>query len=356
MGDFDKFQEEQTDARAQSELEKVRAERDRTKRALAELTDRLSVYESIDDLVVKAPKWVSPAKPRGKGARGIPNLLFSDAHLDEIVKPEELEGANAFDRHIAEIRCRRLVDNTIKVSRDYFSGLTFEGGVLYLGGDIFGGIIHEELRETNEAPLMATIVHWLEILVAFVGELVDYYSKLHVVGVVGNHGRLSRKPRAKLRAQDNADWLLYKLLAREFRADDRVTFQVGDSADTDVEVYTTRFKVTHGDQFRGGGGIAGYLSPLSLGQHRKTRRELGLARLRDEELRGFDWLVMGHWHQYLVGRGLIVNGSLKGYDEYAYVSNFEPEPPQQAFWIVTPEHGMSFSAPILVGDRAKEGW
>ena len=135
-----------------------------------------------------------------------------------------------------------------------------------------------------------------------------------------------------------------------------MTFTVGDGPDADLDVYSTRFKVTHGDQFRGGGGIAGIMSPLSLGQHRKTRREIGLARLRGEELRGFDWLVMGHWHQYLVGRGMIINGSTKGYDEYAYTSNFEPEPPQQAFWITTPEHGVTFSAPILVADREVEGW
>lgn len=356
MADLEEFAGDISEAKARQDIAAARAERDRAQRALVDLTERLAVYESIDDLVVKPPKWVTPKAPKGKQARGIPCLMLSDAHLDEVVNPSEIDGANAYDRAIAELRLQKLLHNTVKVSRDYFSGLTFEGGVLILGGDIFGGIIHEELRETNEAPLMATIVHWLEQLTAFVGGMVDHFGKLHVVGVVGNHGRLTRKPRAKLRAQDNADWLLYKLLAREFRTDDRVTFTVGDSADTDLDVYDTRFKVTHGDQFRGGSGIAGIMSPLSLGQHRKTRREIGLARLRGEELRGFDWLVMGHWHQYLVGRGLIVNGSSKGYDEYAFTGNFEPEPPQQAFWITTPEHGVTFSAPILVADRKAEGW
>lgn len=69
-----------------------------------------------------------------------------------------------------------------------------------------------------------------------------------------------------------------------------------------------------------------------------------------------DWLVMGHWHQYFHGKGLIVSGSMKGYDEYAYVSNFEPEPPQLAFWVTTPEHGVTISAPILPADRQAEGW
>ena len=63
-------------------------------------------------------------------------------------------------------------------------------------------------------------------------------------------------------------------------------------------------------------------------------------------------------HQLIMApeQGLIVNGSLKGYDEYASVSNFRPERPQQALWLVTPENGISVSAPVLVADRKKEKW
>ena len=76
------------------------------------------------------------------------------------------------------------------------------------------------------------------------------------------------------------------------------------------------------------------------------------------EHRPFDVMAVGHWHQYIVApsKGLIVNGSLKGYDEFARQFKFEPEPAQQAFWLWTPEHGISFSAPILAVDRASEGW
>jgi len=116
-----------------------------------------------------------------------------------------------------------------------------------------------------------------------------------------------------------------------------------------LQVHDTRFLLTHGDQFRGGSGIAGIMSPLKLGQHRKGQREQALGR-------GFDWMVMGHFHQYICGQGLLVNGSLKGYDEYAYISNFGTEVPTQAFWITTPEHGMTFTAPIFPADRKAEGW
>jgi len=67
---------------------------------------------------------------------------------------------------------------------------------------------------------------------------------------------------------------------------------------------------------------------------------------------------MGHWHQLTMAAsaGIIVNGSLKGFDAYARISGFSAEPAQQAWWLVTPEHGITMQAPVLVTDRATEGW
>jgi hypothetical protein len=47
---------------------------------------------------------------------------------------------------------------------------------------------------------------------------------------------------------------------------------------------------------------------------------------------------------------------MKGYDEYAFGHNLRPEEPKQAFWITTPEHGITLHAPVLVSDRNAEGW
>lgn len=324
-------------------------QRDNTKlgKELAAALAIADAFQTIDQFTVSPPKWT---RRKSTGTHiGTPCLLLSDTHFDEVVDPAEVQGANAFNREIAELRLRRTLDNVERVALGHLQGVTYDGAVLMLGGDIFTGDIHEELTETNADTMMGSLVHWLEQLVTFVDGYAQLFGKCHVWGVVGNHGRTSRKPRAKRRVKTNFDWLLYTLLAREFRDDDRVTFTIPESADVDIQVHDTRFLLTHGDQARGGTGISGPLTPWSLLRHRKGRREAALGR-------DFDWLVMGHWHQHLLGMGLIVNGALKGYDEYAYVSNFAPEPPSQAFWITTPEHGVTFSAPIYPMDRGKEGW
>jgi hypothetical protein len=49
-------------------------------------------------------------------------------------------------------------------------------------------------------------------------------------------------------------------------------------------------------------------------------------------------------------RRVIVNGSLKGYDEYAWSGNFPFEEPRQALWLTHPKHGITISMPVHVTD------
>src|SRR5207253_7448208 len=110
----------------------------------------------------------------------------------------------------------------------------------------------------------------------------------------GNHGRnpLNKRSPAKGRARDNFDTLMGWLLARDFAGDARVEFNVSESADTARQVYGTTFLLTHGDQARGGSGIAGALSPLMLLSHRKGKRQSAVGQ-------PYDVMVCGHWHQYI---------------------------------------------------------
>lgn len=334
-------------AALQRRLASVTAARDR---ALADLTDvrkALNLVSSLDSAKTKPPRWLAP-KVKGEHHATI-NLLITDTHFDEVVRPEEVDGMNAYGREIAELRLQRAFEGAVKLARNYLTGVKYDGVCLMLGGDIFSGLIHEELRETNEAEIMASVVHWVEPMEAGIGLLADEFKRVHVVGVPGNHGRNTRKPRAKGRATDNFDWLLYKLIERDYRKREDVTVQIPNAADAQVQVYDTRYLLTHGDQFRGGSGISGALAPLMLGSHRKTRRQAAAGR-------PYDVMVMGHWHQRLRPKGVIVGGCLKGTDEYSYVSNFEPEPPSQEFWLTTPEHGITFEAPVFVMDRKREQW
>jgi hypothetical protein len=284
-----------------------------------------------------------------KQHRGTPWLLLSDLHLDEVVDPKEMMGVNAYNRRIAELRLAATFEQTVKVTHDYWTGIKYDGIVVPLMGDLYSGDIHDELTQSNEDTLLGSILHWSDHLAAGIALLADEFGKVHVPVVVGNHGRRSRKPRMKFRARDNFDWFTGHLLAKQFKQDKRVTFDVSEAADVIVQSYAQRVCVTHGDQARGGGGIAGIWSPITRLDARKRQRQAAVNQ-------PFDLLAMGHWHNLIFGPSFIVNGSLKGYDEFAAINNFGFEPPAQALFLMTPEHGKTWTAPILPMRRENEGW
>lgn len=355
MGLADDLRDAQTDddratlIQARRQRDQALARADRLEVELDGLRRTLGFIEGAEAAELAPPKWLAPASPKSS-KRATLMLLLSDTHFDEVVRPEEVGGLNAYDRRIAELRLQTWCTNATKVARHYLTGVNFDGCVLMLGGDTFSGDIHEELAQTNEDTALGSLLHWAEQLGAAVDRLADEFGKLHVVAVPGNHGRLTRKPRAKLRARTNLDWLLAKMLERHYGADKRLSFQVSDDADARFEVYGRGHLLTHGDQTNGGGGIGGIWPPIMRMRARKAERAMVTGK-------PFETLWCGHWHQLIQTPSLVVNGSLKGTDEYAWLNNFGVEPPQQALAVATPEHGLTIQAPVFAGaDRKAEKW
>jgi len=309
---------------------------------------QLALVASIVDLDPSPPKWMAPKrKPSAHHATVV--TILSDTHFDEVVNPDEIGGVNAYDRAIATMRLRRYYDQLVMVTRDMMAGVTIDGVVAMLGGDLVSGDIHEELAQTNEDSTLGTVLYWSELVAAGIGQLADEFGKVHVPVVVGNHGRRTRKPRAKGRARDNFDWLIGMLVAREFRGDDRVTFDIPDAFYTQFPIYDLTYRLEHGDQASGGSGWMGPLGPI-------MRRQVKVDAVANAIDQPFDHMVVGHYHTYVSLPRATMNGSTKGYDEYAAQGGFGYEAPMQAMWLTTPERGITMRAPVFVADRKAEGW
>lgn len=327
----------------------LKARADRQSKEIEELRQLLGILQTIDTAIVRPPKWTLPG-PKKRGRRAIVTLQLTDTHFDEVVRPEQVAFLNAYDRPIAEQRLRRWVEKSIVLARDYMAGVEYDGCAVLATGDLMSGNIHSELKESNVSTLYEGAIHWVGQLSSAISALADEWGKLHIGAVVGNHGRDSHKPVYKDRAKSNIEWLMWRMLAREFANDERVTFQVSDSMDLTVRLYNTTYLLTHGDEFRGGSGISGAKAPLMLGQHRTIMRQMA-------STDPIDYMVVGHFHTLqLPSQGMVLGGSMKGYDEYAFGKRFRPEPAQQAFWLTSAEHGPTISAPVFLQERSAEGW
>lgn len=297
---------------------------------------------------INPPDWLTRKRSvKEKYLAGVPTFFASDWHYGEKVRAAEISGLNEYSMKIADERAKTFIETGIELLTEHMPRSTYDGCVLALGGDMISGDIHDELAQTNEVESIPAVLGLVELLVTAIGRLADQFGKVFVPCVTGNHGRTSRKPRAKRRNHTNFDWLLYNLLAMHFAKDKRVTFQIPEGPDAYYRVYSTRFLLTHGDQFRGGDGMIGAIGPIFRGDKKKRARNA-------ETDFSYDIIMMGHWHQYIHLAQVIVNGSLKGYDEYAFANNFGFEPAQQALFVTHPEHGVTYRMPVFV-QRRKAG-
>ncbi len=343
-------------ASLEHKLADTRRERDARGQTLRKLTadlekanSQLDILSKMVDLDPSPPSWVSPSRAKTSARRAILTTILSDSHFDEVVNPDEIGGVNAYDRDIATLRLRRYFEQLVFLGREYMSGVSIDGVVLMLGGDLLSGDIHEELTQTNEDTMLGSVLYWTEQVSAGIDMLAEEYGDIFCPVVVGNHGRRTRKNRSKLRAKDNFDWLFGQMVARDFKDREDVTFQIPEAAHVHFDVYDTTYRLEHGDSARGGGGWIGAIGPV-------MKREQKVRTATQAMEQEFDHMVIGHWHQLSWLSGVTVNGSNKGYDEYASTEGFGFEEPKQGAWLTTPEKGITLQGPVFVMDKKKESW
>lgn len=310
----------------------------KTEKELSKAQDALATVGQLHKAEVTVPKWVSSTRSKGKKIAR-PVLMLSDLHLDEVVDLDAMGGYNAYDRAIAEARLERVIDHTVDYLKTYTAGVEFDGITCMLGGDIVTGVIHEELANTNDAPLPDTIQHWIPLLASAIRHLADEFGRVHVPCVDGNHDRSGKRYKFKQKAQDSWAWTIYCMLAYVFRDDNRIDITVSESSELIVPVFDTNIFLVHGDGAKGGGGIGGVAVPIARYVHKKQMVMASLGQT-------FDFAVMGHFHQKIFNSSFFVNGSLKGYDEYAKGNGFGFERPEQILFLVTPERGVTMQTAI----------
>ena len=295
--------------------------------------------------VVDVPNWICKSST-GKTS-GIPTIFASDWHWGEVVDPKQVGGVNSYNIKIAQERAKRFIEKSIDLLKNHFANPSYPAVVFVLGGDMLSGDIHEELSQTNEMPTMPALLDLFGVLTWCIGTLADSFGKVFVPCVTGNHGRNTFKIYNKNRTATSFDWLLYMFLAKRFEGDNRVQFLIPDGPDIGYSVYDHRYLLSHGDSFKGGDGIIGAIGSVIRGDYKKRSRAAQIGQ-------PYDTLLCGHFHQLIQLDRLIINGSLKGYCEYANANNFSYEPPRQAVWITHPDHGITFSAPIHVDLTSKK--
>jgi len=176
-----------------------------------------------------------------------------------------------------------------------------------------------------------------KILSKFLMTALENFKRVHVTGIIGNHGAVGGKMRKSHDPETNMDRLLYKILELIFKKEERITFNIPDGkgernwyAVDNIGNYSSL--LIHGDQLPAPAQYYGYYKKImgwkdgAIPEH-------------------FDDVFMGHYHQQFkmtIGSTILrVSGSPESSNTYAQEYFSSMSRPCQHLMFIHPEHGIT---------------
>lgn len=263
-------------------------------------------------------------------------ILASDFHLEEIVKPETVNGLNKFNLQIAEERSRQFFQNAQKLLVKEQQNAKIDTLILALLGDFISSNIHEELLENCSLRPIEAIIFAENLLIGGIQFLLDNTNVNIIIPChVGNHTRITKKIHISTEKGNSLETFMYHHIRNFFKDNPRVTFMISDGYLSYLSVFnnfTIRFH--HGHAVKYGGGVGGLTIPVNK------------AIAQWQKLKHADLDCFGHFHQFFDGGNFICNGSLIGYNSFAVMIKGGFERPKQAFFLIDKNRGKTVVCPI----------
>ena len=320
----------QQQLQADAEMARLRAElasvKGRYKAALSQIDRERERADALAGL-----QNLEPVRPLTKSVKGKKHdatmvVLLSDIHCEEVVRPETVNGLNAFDLDVCQSRLDELQERFFALLEHERQLTKIDRVLLWFGGDLISGMIHPELAEENSLHPLAAI-RWIgERMRGFLDAVADNAKTVLVATSCGNHGRTTEKLRTNEADTSYEHHLYLTMAAAEKRKN--VTWQVGEGHLNYVDLEGFKIRFCHGHAVRHQGGIGGIHVPLNKAIAAWDVSERA------------DLTCIGHWHQFSwsrIGR-YVTNGSVIGHSAYAVrIKVPGAEPPCQAAFIV--DHG-----------------
>ncbi len=279
---------------------------------------------------------------RGKGEETA-IILLSDWHIGETVKPELIQGLNAYNTKIAGARLEYFVDKAVELIELQRSYTVIETAVVWLGGDIVSGLIHDELLKNADLTVIEQVAVAGYLLAQVIAELSTVFKRVKVITTVGNHGRMTKKYEFKNKSIESLDYLAYQICAFALRNYKNVEMHVSKNIFLFEDVNGWRFVFSHGDETKSWASIPFYGLKRDFANKQVLNAFTGRF---SQPVQPVNYKVVGHFHiTGLLPEGagyVIMNGSLKGIDEYAFAKGLFTRPSQFMFG-VHKEYGITWN-------------
>jgi hypothetical protein len=325
---------EQADKAHKTEVDALKAKLAQYQASVESLEKQLGIALSLGKTRIRPhPLSVS----MNDKAEAVAIALASDWHVEETVESASVNGLNEYRLPIAKTRIEKFFSTIARLTEIERGGAKIDDLILWLGGDLMTGMIHEELAESNSKTPTQVILWLQDRLADGLATLKPHFKRIIIPTSYGNHGRTTIKTRHATGAAHSYEWLLYRILEGRFHGDQQIEFQIADSYFNFMEVYGRRLRFHHGDALKYNGGVG----DISIGVNKAIAAWNRSPNRADLDL-------FGHWHRYQQNSNWLCNGSLIGFNAYALSIKASFEPPLQTYFLLDKKRGRTMTSPIYL--------
>jgi hypothetical protein len=307
-------------------------ERDRTELLVA------AVHRAVKDV---ASGFVIPPVPKpvrvlaGKGTEEKAIITLGDLQLAKVTP--------TYNTKVCEERVDLYADKVIGMTNIQRADHPVKEARVYMLGDMIEGelIFPHQPWQVDGSIYRQVTVDGPRILINFIRKLLTSFDRVHVVGVIGNHGRAGESRHTRHNPETNYDRMLYQIVkdrlsdAGEKRVTWNIPYEKNERAWYAVDypfLHKHGFLLFHGDQIPGS-------ASHSLGTI--ARHIYGWASGAVPE--PFTYAIYGHWHtpkRYRLNKYVAwCNGSTESTNTYAQEKLAAVGVPEQLLMFVHPERG-----------------
>lgn len=301
-----------------------------------------AVQEMVERNPYRPQLQPPPSTPRGPKDHEM-LISISDAHFPEVVEPEAAFGI-CYNGDICRRRIEYLRDKIIRYRDLRSSAYSVRKLTIAVLGDMLSGDIHEELEVTNEGPMSESLTRMAYMLFDFGLACAEAFPEIEMIFMPGNHPRIQKKPRYKQK-WNNWEYVLGMFV--QALARDKFEVKVPKDIVYRHQVFEHQVGLSHGDGIKSSSfaGIPWY--------RMRERRDALQSLLRMASELQLDLLIYGHFHQLIFEEGqgcsLLINGSIKGGDEFSIGTRYAAQSPVQALLTFHPKHGITDISRINLG-------
>lgn len=300
--------------------------------------------EAYSESVNIAPIKVKPKKS-SKKYEEVAVLHLSDIHFGK--------KTDTYNFSVASERMEYLFQSVIRVTEIRRHAAKIDKCRLYLGGDFVegDGIFPGQAHEVDQDLVDQAIKNGPEVIADGIMTLLENFQSIHICGVPGNHGRVS-KTHAKRLNWDSLFYETLRLIFNKVKESKRITWDL--PLDRKAKnwfavdnVLGWGCMIVHGDQVRGQLGFPWY------GFGKKVAGWIDVVQ------EPWDYLFAGHFHtcaNFTINKRIILaNGTSESDNEYAAESLAAGGEPSQRLCFFCESHGLVADSPIYLTTRQPNG-